>query len=105
MAFWNMAGSGCRTDFLVAWPTAEMSFLDPVIAANVVSGTTKDTPERKHAVIDAMINETSPFGTAGMYDIHDVIDPEKTRDYIIRALEISQGKTGKHKLADWPTKF
>jgi len=105
MAFWNMSGSGCGTDFLVAWPTAEMSFVDPVIAANVVSGASTDTPEEKSSLLDAMINETSPFGAAGMYDIHDVIDPAKTRDYIIRALEISQGRRGKHQLANWPTKF
>jgi methylmalonyl-CoA decarboxylase subunit alpha len=36
MAFGNMAGSGCATDFLAAWPTAEMSFVDPEIAANMV---------------------------------------------------------------------
>ena len=46
MAFWNMAGSGCATDFLVAWPTAEMSFVDPEIAANVVfAGKLQDSPE------------------------------------------------------------
>ncbi len=105
MAFWNMAGSGCGTDFLVSWPTAEMSFVDPMIAANVLSGASTDTPEKKQSIIDAMINETSPFEAAGMYDIHDVIDPRETRDYIIRALEISQVRTGKHKLANWPTKF
>jgi len=109
MAFWNMAGSGCGTDFLVAWPTAEMSFVDPVIAANVVSGSSSHSPEEKQPFIDAMINETSPFGAAGMYDIHDVIDPVETRAYIIRALEISQNisreETGEHRLANWPTKF
>ena len=35
MAFWNMAGSGCATEFIVAWPTAKMSFVDPEIAADV----------------------------------------------------------------------
>src|SRR4030042_1654901 len=46
MAFWNMAGSGGATDFLVAWPTAEMSFVAPEIAANVVfAGKVKDSPE------------------------------------------------------------
>lgn len=109
MAFWNMGGSGCGTDFLVAWPTAEMSFVDPVIAANVVSGATDKGPEQKQAMVNAMISETSPFGAAGMYDIHDVIDPRTTRDYIIRALEVARGTgtgvTGEHKLANWPTKF
>ncbi len=109
MAFWNMAGSGCGTDFLVAWPTAEMSFVDPVIATNVVSGASTDTPQKKSSLLSTMINETSPFGAAGMYDIHDVIDPKETRDYILHALEISWthpgSGIGKHQLANWPTKF
>jgi len=46
MAYWNLGGSGCATDFLVAWPTAEMSFVDPEIAANVVfAGKIQDSPE------------------------------------------------------------
>ncbi len=109
MAFWNMAGSGCGTDFLVAWPTAEMSFVDPLIAANVVFGSTDGASEKKQCFIDDMLNETSPFGAAGMYDIHDVIDPRETRAYIIKALEISRNMTrngiGEHRLANWPTKF
>lgn len=109
MAFWNMAGTGCGTEFLVAWPTAEMSFVDPVIAANVVAGSSPDRKAGKQEVIDAMINETSPFGAAGVFDIHDVIDPRHTRRYIVRALEIARngagGGIGEHRLANWPTKF
>ena len=109
MAFWNMAGSGCGTDFLVAWPSAEMSFVDPVIAANVVFGPGKGRSEEKQALINDLIDGTSPFEAAGTYDIHDVIDPAATRDYIIRALEIARGHMdkgiGAHNLANWPTKF
>ncbi len=109
MAFWNMAGSGCGTDFLVAWPSAEMSFVDPVIAANVVFGSGDDRAGEKKALISTLIDGTSPFAAAGSYDIHDVIDPKTTRDYIIRALEISRGAVnkgiGEHRLANWPTKF
>jgi acetyl-CoA carboxylase carboxyltransferase component len=50
-----------------------------------------------------------PFGAAGKHFIHDVIDPRETRDYIIKALEISCNSRMKglseHKLANWPTKF
>ena len=45
MAFWNMCGSGCGADFLAAWPTAEMSFVDPAIAVNVVFGGKKTGPK------------------------------------------------------------
>ena len=109
MAFWNMAGSGCGTDFLVAWPSAEMSFVDPVIAANVVYGPGDGRSGEKEALIATLIDGTSPFGAAGVFDIHDVIDPRTTREYITRALEIARGNMtggiGEHRLANWPTKF
>jgi acetyl-CoA carboxylase carboxyltransferase component len=113
MAFWNMAGSGCGTDFLVAWPTAEMSFVAPEIAANVVfAGKLEDAPEllaQKEKLIQEMIKDSAPYPAAGMHYIHDVIEPTDTRDYIIRCLEICRdrrtGGVGQHRLANWPTKF
>jgi acetyl-CoA carboxylase carboxyltransferase component len=113
MAYWNLGGSGCATDFLVAWPTAEMSFVDPEIAANVVfAGKIQDSPEladQKEKFIRQMIEDSRPYPAAGMHYIHDVIDPRETRSYIIRALEISEdrrtGGVGQHRLANWPTKF
>jgi acetyl-CoA carboxylase carboxyltransferase component len=56
-----------------------------------------------------MVDDASPFGAAGKHFIHDVIDPRETRNYIIKALEISYNSRMKglseHKLANWPTKF
>ncbi|MFZ5572054.1 MAG: acyl-CoA carboxylase subunit beta [Thermodesulfobacteriota bacterium] len=113
MAFWNMCGSGCGADFLVAWPTAEMSFVDPAIAANVVYGGKLSMADRRSdewaALFQQMVDDASPFGAAGHHHIHDVIDPSTTRDYLIRALEIARGSRtggiGEHRLANWPTKF
>jgi acetyl-CoA carboxylase carboxyltransferase component len=113
MAFWNMCGSGCGTDFLVAWPSAEMSFVDPAIAANVVHGgktqaADKQSPEWQ-AMMKQLVDDASPYGAAGRHFIHDVIDPRQTRDYIARALKISfnrrRGGISEHRLANWPTKF
>jgi acetyl-CoA carboxylase carboxyltransferase component len=113
MAFWNMCGSGCATDFLVAWPSAEMSFVDPAIAANVVYGGKPSASDKKsdewQALMDQLVDDASPYGAAGKHFIHDVIDPKDTRNYIVRALEISYNARAKgisqHKLANWPTKF
>ncbi|ACL03718.1 carboxyl transferase [Desulfatibacillum aliphaticivorans] len=113
MAFWNMCGSGCGADFLVAWPTAEMSFVDPQIAANVVFGgkepETKQDKEKWQGMVDSMVDDASPFGAAGMHTIHDVIDPAQTRNYITKALDVcldsKNGGVSEHKLANWPTKF
>jgi acetyl-CoA carboxylase carboxyltransferase component len=113
MAFWNMCGSGCGADFLVAWPSAEMSFVDPAIAANVVYGGKTSAPDRDseewNQLLQQMVDDASPYGAAGKHYIHDVIDPRETRDYLIKALEICQNSRtkgiGQHKLANWPTKF
>jgi acetyl-CoA carboxylase carboxyltransferase component len=113
MAYWNMGGTGCATDFLVAWPTAEMSFVDPEIAVNVVYGG-KDLESEgqeglRESLIRKMVEDASPYEAAGVNYIHDVIDPRETRAFIIQALEIfrrSRNKgIGEHKLATWPTKF
>lgn len=113
MAFWNMCGSGCGTDFIVAWPSAEMSFVDPAIAANVVYGGKVSDADRNseewQRFLQNMVDDASPYGAAGMHYIHDVIDPAETRNYIARALEIARNNIrngiGEHKLANWPTKF
>lgn len=113
MAFWNMCGSGCGADFLVAWPTAEMSFVDPMIAANVVYGGKAESSDKNSeawkAFFQKMVEDASPYGAAGRHHIHDIIDPRTTRDYIINCLDICQdsrtGGISEHRLATWPTKF
>lgn len=113
MAFWNMCGSGCGADFIVAWPSAEMSFVDPAIAANVVYGAraaaaAPDSPEWQ-ALAKRLIDDASPYGAAGRHFIHDVIDPRETRDFLSRALDAAfnarRGGISEHRLANWPTKF
>jgi acetyl-CoA carboxylase carboxyltransferase component len=113
MAFWNMAGTGCATEFIVAWPTAEMSFVSPEIAANVVfAGKMQNSPElakQKEKYVEQMLLDSAPYSAAGMHYIHDVIDPRQTRNFIIRALDICRDRRtdglSSHLLANWPTKF
>jgi acetyl-CoA carboxylase carboxyltransferase component len=111
-AFWNMGGTGCATDFLVAWPTAEMSFVDPEVAANVVfagkAEASEELRKKWRELVQEMVKDASPYGAAGVHYLHDVIEPAATRDYILRALEICQDHRGglsEHRLANWPTKF
>ncbi len=111
MAYHNMCGGGSGADSIVAWPTAEISFVDPVIAANVVFGATPaHTPEEQAERVAKMAEGTDPYGAAGLHFFHDVIDPRETRNHIIRLLHQTQdfsktGGIGAHKLANWPTKF
>ncbi len=109
MAFWNMCGSGCAADFMVAWPTAEMSFVSPEIAANVVFGgkspAAGQDQEEWQKLVRQMVDDASPYGAAGMHYIHDVIDPRETRSYLMKTLSICGERVGEHRLANWPTKF
>ncbi|MFC1825554.1 acyl-CoA carboxylase subunit beta, partial [Thermodesulfobacteriota bacterium] len=109
MAFVNMGGTGCNADFLVAWPTAEISFVDPEIAANVVFGGKDENAKERDDMVKKMVEDSSPYGAAGLHYLHDVIEPKYTRDYIIKTLEIAQysikGGISEHRLANWPTKF
>jgi acetyl-CoA carboxylase carboxyltransferase component len=113
MAFHTMAGPGCRTDFIVAWPTAEVSFVAPEIAANIVfAGKMANSPElqaQKDQYIAEMVRDSAPYSAVGAHFFQDVIDPRDTRNFIIRALDICEdqrtGGIGQHLLANWPTKF
>jgi len=91
MAFWNMCGTGCGADFLAAWPTAEISFIDPEVAANVVFGG-KFAPgdAQWDEMVEQMRLDASPYGPAGLHALHDVIDPRDTREHIIKTLEVCQ---------------
>jgi acetyl-CoA carboxylase carboxyltransferase component len=103
----NMCGPGAGPDYLVAWPTAEIGFMDPTIAADVVFGnpSEKDRPE----MTEAMVQDCSPYPAAREFYLQDIIDPRETRTYLIKILKIIRGSAhrgiGEHLLAGWPTKF
>ena len=106
-AYINMGG-GRNSDEFVAWPTAEVSFMDPNYAVTVVSGLKPGDAgfEEKRA---AMEKNSSVYDIASIYAVQDVIRPEQTRDYLIRMLGVHQLRRtrgiGKHLLATWPTSF
>ncbi len=103
----NMCGAGAGADFSVAWPTAEIGFMDPLIAADVVYG--KLSEEERKKEVDKMLGDNSPYPAAGSYYLQDVIEPRETRNYIIKVLNIIRDSKekgiSKHYLANWPTKF
>lgn len=113
MAFFNMCGTGCGADFLVAWPSADISFMDPDVGVNVVYGAQfrggENVKEERQKFLEKWGYECSPYPAAGLHYLDDVIDPPETRDYIIRCLELARGGANggisEHRLANWPTKF
>lgn len=117
MAHCNMAGGNMETDTLLAWPIAEVSFVAPDVAVNIVYGRKlmeiEDETERS-AVEDAMMEElyrgNAPWDAAGANYIDKVIDPRETRWELIKALRHARGSDGQRgwserRLANWPRMF
>jgi acetyl-CoA carboxylase carboxyltransferase component len=90
-----------------------MSFMDPETGVNVVHGAALaalppgERGGRRKTLIAEWELDTLPYGAAGRHLIHEVIDPADTRDVIARFLALcrTRGGVGRHRLANWPTKF
>ena len=106
-AYINMGG-GRNSDEFIAWPTAEVSFMDPNYAVTVVAGVKPGEPgfEEKRALME---KDNSVYDIASIYAVQDVIEPARTRDYLIRMLDVHQLRAsrgvGRHLLASWPTSY
>ena len=112
-AYINMGG-GRNASEVAAWPTAEVSFMDPAFAVNVVHGTPEgrleDTdPELFRRKFEEFRLESSVWDLAATYAVQHVIRPEETRAWLVRMLEVHRsrlsGGIGRHLLANWPTSY
>lgn len=83
-----MNGALMGSDLLVAWPGAEIGFMDPEVGANVVHSRTLATePAQTRAALHAdlaaaMAHSTSPYGAAGLMTIDEIIEPAHTRSVL-----------------------
>jgi len=106
-AYINMGG-GRNSDEFIAWPTAEVSFMDPNYAVTVVHGL-KPGDAGFGERLGEMERDSSVYDLASIHAVTDVIHPARTREALIRLLEIHQlrttGGVGRHRLAAWPTSF
>jgi len=112
MAYGNMCGSDMGADFLFAWPTADISFMAPEVAANVTYAAkiaaTDNPEETRRQAIEEMRLASAPWRAAGLGFMDDVSDPVDTRKIISRSLGLARGKNGgrsQRLLANWPTTF
>ena len=95
---------------VVAWPTADISFMDPEPAIHVVYNLKKeDDPERFDQLLKEMALNTEPWNAAGGFGVQDIIDPAETRDFLIKMLALYQNRLtkgiGKHLMHNWPTSY
>ncbi len=106
-AYLNMGG-GRNSDEVAAWPTAEVSFMDPVFAVKVVHGIDPGAEGFDDALAE-MNRESSVWDFASVFAAQSVIRPQQTRDYLIRMLEIHRLRLtngiGQHLMRAWPTSY
>jgi len=106
-AYLNMGG-GRNADEVIAWPTAEVSFMDPHFAVKVVHGLERGEPGYDEALA-SMTADSEVWDMASVYAVQSVIRPQDTREHLIRTLSTHtlrmSGGVGEHLMASWPTSF
>jgi len=109
-AYLNMGG-GRNSDEVAAWPTAEVSFMDPIYATHVVTWgrPERDDPAKFDSIVETMRKESGVWDIASIYAVQAVILPEDTREWLIRMLDVHElrltGGVGKHLMSHWPTTY
>ena len=108
-AYLNM-GAGKYSTVIVAWPTAEISFMSPEPGINVLFNLKQaDDPQQFAALMEKMNRDSQPWVGAGIFGLHDIIDPRETRIFLIKMLEIHcnrpHGHVGQHLMHNWPTSY
>jgi methylmalonyl-CoA decarboxylase subunit alpha len=101
-----------QVDLSLAWPGAEIGFMDPPVAANVLfEPQIRDLPEHERAAfLKAKAAELGvgfePYGVAANLTVDDIIEPGETRTVVARYLRIALAtrppRTAPSPLASWP---
>ena len=101
-------GGGRHNSEMIAWPNAEVSFMDPVFATSIVHGLNPGDEGFNEALAEIQ-KDIEVWDMATIYAVQNVIKPQETRDYIIRMLEVYRrrrnGGVGEHRMANWPTSY
>lgn len=92
-----MCSSHIRADYNFSWPTGEVAVMGPQGAINIIFRNELEKaadPEsrRRELVQDYSDRFASPFVAASRGYIQDIIEPSKTRQTLIDALETLDGK-------------
>ena len=101
-------GGGRHNEEMIAWPTAEVSFMDPGYATTIVHGLEPEDEGFEEA-FEQIQKDAGVWDMASMYSLQNVIKPQETRNYIIRMLDVyrsrKNGGIGKHLMKTWPTSY
>ncbi|WP_281018921.1 MULTISPECIES: carboxyl transferase domain-containing protein [unclassified Minwuia] len=113
LAYFSLSGSSMGGRAVAAWPSAEISFMDPAVGVNVVYADklAKLDPEARgaeHARLMAEVaRDTGPNAAAGAMQVDEIINPADTRAWLahhVSRMHIDIPPRGSFKpLATWPT--
>ncbi len=108
-AYLNMGGTR-NSDEMAAWFTADIGFMDPTVAVNVVHGVRRESePDRFDELRASFERDSSAYDLASIFSAQTVLDPRHTRRYLVRLLQVHRRRPsrgiGKHMLAGWPTTY
>src|SRR5438132_1564022 len=97
--YFVMNGTAYEADYIVAWPTAEISVMGPDGAVNIIfRKQLAEIPEGQErtdarlAMAEEIRRTIDPYIAAGHAQVDDIIDPADTRRAIGRGLQLSRGK-------------
>lgn len=107
-AYLNMGG-GRNSDEVACWPTADLGFMEPSLAVNVLHGLRReDDALRFDALLAEVARDSSAWSLAALYEAQTVLDPRNTRDWLVRMLGFyrsGERLVSQHNLANWPTRY
>ena len=101
-------GGGRHNDEMIAWPSAEVSFMDPVFATNIVHGLSPGDEGFDEALAHIQ-KDIEPWDMATIYSLQNIVKPQETRNYVMRMLDVYRkrkgGGIGEHLMKNWPTSY
>jgi len=112
LSFTSLGGTGTDVDLLIAWPGAEIGFMDPQTAANAMHGdelaalAPAARRARRHELAAYYGRDIDPYAIARSMGIDEIIHPDETRTILADALERLAGAfkpPAERPLRHWPT--
>jgi acetyl-CoA carboxylase carboxyltransferase component len=101
-------GGGRHNDEMIAWPSAEVSFMDPTFATTIVHGLAPDDAGFEEALAKIQ-KDVEVWDMATIFSLQNIVKPQETRDYLIKMLDIYRNRrgagVGQHLMQNWPTSY
>jgi len=101
-------GGGRHNDEMIAWPTAEVSFMDPTFATTIVHGVSPGEEGFEEALA-AIQKDVEVWDMATIFSLQNIVKPQETRDHLIRMLDVYRIRrgvgVGQHLMQTWPTSY